>query len=164
MDADYFVTLARYNRWANQRLYRACAACPDSERHRPRPSFFGSIHATLNHILVGDTAWIGRIEGKDYGITALNQILYPDFDELAAARAAFDDHMVTVVAGLGTDGIERVLTYRTMAGMETETEMRWVLAHMFNHGTHHRGQVHDMLSQTAVPPPPLDLIYHLREG
>jgi uncharacterized damage-inducible protein DinB len=73
--------------------------------------------------------------------------------------------MIDVVAGLAErDDPARVLHYRTIAGTDAATELGWVLIHMFNHGTHHRGQVHDMLSQTDTPPPPLDLIYFLRES
>ncbi|MDA8232601.1 MAG: DinB family protein [Magnetospirillum sp.] len=161
MDAAHFATLARYNRWANERLYQACAAAGDGEIKRGRPSFFGSIHATLNHILVGDRAWVGRIENADYGITALDQILYEDFAELRAARAAFDEHIVTLMGGLSGD-LDRPLEYRSMAGDPARAPLVWALTHLFNHQTHHRGQVHAMLSQTAVPPPALDLIYFIR--
>ena len=52
--------MARYNAWANGRLYDACATLPPAEYYAARPSFFGSLHATLNHILVGDSVWLGR--------------------------------------------------------------------------------------------------------
>ena len=72
MNAEYLRTLARYNQWANARLYDACAALSDDEYRKPRPSFFGSIDATLNHLLVGDRIWLGRIEGTEHGITGLD--------------------------------------------------------------------------------------------
>ncbi len=77
----HFATMADYNRWANRRLYDACAALPADDYHRARPAFFGSIHATLNHILVGDRVWLGRITGTPSGITALDQLLYRHLDE-----------------------------------------------------------------------------------
>jgi Uncharacterized protein conserved in bacteria len=80
---------ARYNRWANTRLYDACAKLSPEEYYAARPSFFGSIHATLNHILVADTIWFCRFTGKPTShIKALNQILHEDFAGLRAARAA----------------------------------------------------------------------------
>ena len=57
---EQFTTLARYNRWANRRVYEACAALSDADYRRPRPAFFGSIHGTLNHLLAGDRVWLGR--------------------------------------------------------------------------------------------------------
>lgn len=155
--------LARYNAWANARLYAACAQLPAEELSRPRPSFFGSIIATLNHGLVGDRLWMGRFKGvKDVGITALDQILYADFAPLAAERAAFDAHIIEWFDALDAD-LDQPFRYRVMAGEKVESPLGLTMLHMFNHATHHRGQVHDMLSATPVAPPPLDLIYFLRE-
>jgi uncharacterized damage-inducible protein DinB len=160
----HFARLARYNRWANGRLYAACAILGQTELARPRPSFFGSILGTLNHGLLADRSWMGRFEGVPCpDIVSLDQILHPDFEGLAAFRTTFDDHIVAYCDAL-SGGMERVFRYRTMAGMETESELGWALLHMFNHATHHRGQVHDMLSSTKVEPPSMDLIYFLRES
>jgi uncharacterized damage-inducible protein DinB len=163
MNADYFRRLARYNAWANRRLYDACAALTAAEYAAPRPSFFGSIHATLNHILVGDRVWLGRFTEVPGGLTRLDQILYADLGTLRSARDAEDARILGYVAGLADHDVDRTLGYRNMAGEARETPLRWALAHFFNHQTHHRGQVHGLLSATPVPPPPLDLIYFLSE-
>lgn len=161
---DYFRTLARYNQWANRRLYGACAQLSEAEYMRPRPSFFGSIHATLNHILVGDRLWMGRITGHDAGITALDQILYGDFIGLKVAREAEDAQIINAVDAMDEPTLNSTLRYKTLVNpAPVATPMRMVLAHFFNHQTHHRGQVHGLLSQTAVAPPPLDLLLYLRE-
>lgn len=163
MAPKYFQTLARYNQWANGQLYGACARLGSAEYHKPRQAFFGSIHGTLNHILVGDRVWLSRIERTEHGIKALNQILYDDFDSLRRAREAEDAHIVTLVDGLDEGALGSQIAYRTLSGgAAQETQLEWILAHFFNHGTHHRGQVHDMLSQTDVSPPELDLIFYLR--
>lgn len=159
---DHFQTMARYNRWANSRLYDACGMLPDAGYRAPRQAYFGSIHATLNHILVGDRAWLGRIEDVDSGITALDQMLYESFEALRDAREQEDERIMALADRLDAAKLESVLRYRNMAGEAQQTPLRWVLTHFFNHQTHHRGQVHDMLSQTEVSPPPLDLIYFLR--
>lgn len=165
MDTAHFRTFAGYNAWANRRLYDACAALPVEEYQRPRASFFGSIHATLNHILVGDRLWNGRLTGNlAIGITALNQILYPDLATLRAAREAEDKGLIAFLEGRDDAWLEGMLDYRNMAGETRQDPLRIVMAHIFNHQTHHRGQVHGLLSQTAVPPPPLDLIYFTRES
>jgi len=158
-----FASLAAYNKWANRRLYEACGRLDGDDYGAPRPSFFGSIHATLNHILVGDRVWMGRLEGAPSGIERLDQILHKEFADLRAARASEDARILGFVSGLGEDAIAGVLRYRNMAGESQETPLAWVLAHFFNHQTHHRGQVHGMLSGTPVVPPPLDLIYFLRQ-
>lgn len=164
MRAEYFRSLARYNEWANRRLYAACASLPEAEYQKSRPSFFGSIHATLNHILVGDRLWLGRINGHTPRIVSLDQILYPEFLGLKVAREAEDAQIVNTIDSLSDARLDQPLDYTTMAGEKQRAPLRFVLGHVFNHQAHHRGQVHDMLSQTAVPPPPLDLIYYLREA
>jgi uncharacterized damage-inducible protein DinB len=163
MNSRYFQRFARYNAWANRPLYDACAALSREDRRALRPSFFGSIHATLNHILVGDRVWMGRFEGVPSGVERLDQILHDEFADLKAARETEDARILGFVGGVGDDFLAGTLRYRTMAGEEQETPLAWTLAHFFNHQTHHRGQVHCMLSGTPVEPPPLDLIYFLRQ-
>lgn len=164
MRPDYFRTLAHYNEWANRRLYAACATLPESEYMRPRAAFFGSIHGALNHILVGDRLWIGRITGHDAGIKALDQILYGDFAGLHVARQAEDAQIIRVVDAMDEPTLNSTLRYKTIVNPQTiATPMCLVLAHFFNHHAHHRGQVHGLLSQTEVAPPSLDLIQYLRE-
>jgi uncharacterized damage-inducible protein DinB len=163
MTPDHFRTLARYNQWANRRLYGACAQLDDAEYRKRRPAFFGSIHGTLNHLLVGDRVWLGRIEHVPSGIERLDQILYDDFAALRAAREAEDRRIIALVDRLDAAALAETLDYANMAGTPQRTRLDWVLTHVFNHETHHRGQAHGLLSQTAVAPPPLDLIFYLRE-
>ncbi len=160
----YFQTFVAYNAWANRRLYDACAGLPESDYAARRPAFFGSIHGTLNHILVGDRAWLGRLEGVSSGIKSLDQILYDNLIALRAAREAEDARIAAFVDGLSAERLGQDLHYTNMAGAEQVTPVVQVMAHLFNHQTHHRGQVHDMLSQTAVAPPSLDLIFYLRDA
>lgn len=159
---DYFLRLAAYNAWANRRLYAACAALDPAAYHAPRPAFFGSIHGTLNHILVGDRLWQARIRGEVLSL-ALDHELCADLPSLGAARVAEDARIVETVAGLTAERIAAPLHYANVRGDAFATPMAVVLGHLFNHQTHHRGQVHDLLSQTAVAPPSLDLIYFHRE-
>lgn len=162
MFLDHFKTMAAYNRWANGRLYDACAALSDADRKRDRAAFFGSIHNTLNHILVGDRAWLARIEGAGGGGTPLDAVLFDDFDELRRAREAEDDRIDRVLAAMSEERIAGDLAYSNLAGTPFRTPLRLVWTHVFNHQTHHRGQVHDMLGQAGTAPPELDLIYYVR--
>jgi len=159
----YYSTFARYNAWANRRLYGACGKLSESDYLKPRASFFGSIHATLNHLMVAVRIGLGRIEGRPEKL-ALNQILYGDFTALHVARVAEDDRLIRVVEGIDPARLDQPLDYLNTRGERFRTPLRIVLGHLFNHQTHHRGQVHGLLSQTPVPPPELDLIYFVREA
>ncbi|WP_119460700.1 DinB family protein [Rhodospirillaceae bacterium SYSU D60014] len=163
MERSYFQRLARYNAWANRRLYDACGRLTRADYVAQRAAFFGSIHKTLNHLLVADRIWLGRFMGKSAGIDALDQILFDDFDALRAARIEEDERILTLVSGYSDSALQGVLAYRNVAGEAKTTPLVWALAHFFNHQTHHRGQAHAMLSGTPVPPPPLDLLYFLPE-
>lgn len=160
--------MARYNQWANQRLYEACARLSEADYFKERRAFFGSIHGTLNHGLVADRLWLDRLGWKPAAIDSLDQELHRRLPALGQARAELDAFLIDRTDGLTEADLARVAVYRPMAaamvakGGETRTAVHWVLTHMANHQTHHRGQVHDMLSQTPVAPPSLDLIYYLR--
>ncbi|MBM3619812.1 MAG: damage-inducible protein DinB [Alphaproteobacteria bacterium] len=161
MDSSYFRVFADYNQWANARLYDAVAKLPDVEYRKPRQSFFKSIHGTLNHLLVADRIWLSRIEPPQVAMP-LNSILYEDFAALRMAREAEDRRVVSLVGAMTTETLSGDLVYTNNSGAAFTTPMAQVLAHLFNHQTHHRGQAHDQLSQTDVAPPELDLMYYLR--
>ena len=111
--------------------------------------------------LVADRIWMSRIAGGSLSLP-LNKILYDDLASLRAARRAQDKLLAELVASIPTARLDQKLTYSNTKGVPFATPYRLVLGHLFNHQTHHRGQVHDMLSQTKVPPPELDLIYFVR--
>jgi uncharacterized damage-inducible protein DinB len=152
-----FRTLARYNALANRRLYEACARLPDDGRKKRRPSFFGSIHGTLNHIMVGDRIWLARFSDEKAPSTNLDAILYEDFGELREARDREDSRIEVFADGIDERFLKGTIHYVNNEGRALEDPVELLVAHFFNHQTHHRGQVHDMLSQTEVPPPVLDL-------
>ncbi len=158
-----FRRMAAYNRWANARLYEAVGKLSPEEFAAPRSGFFPSLVKTLNHILVGDTVWMGRLDGTGSSINGLDEILHADLAALTAARVAMDIRIIAFVDALAPARLEEDLVYRTVAGDPMRTHVAQVLAHFFNHQTHHRGQAHAMLSSTKVAPPVLDLIYFLRD-
>jgi uncharacterized damage-inducible protein DinB len=149
--------LARYNALANRRLYEACARLSDAERKRRRPAFFGSIHGTLNHLMVGDRIWLARFSGEEVPSTGLDAILYEDFEELWEARQAEDARVEAFAAGIDEGFLRGTIRYVNNEGRTCDDPVELLVAHFFNHQTHHRGQVHDMLTQTDVSPPVLDL-------
>ena len=149
--------MARYNSLANRRLYDACAQLSDAERKKARPAFFKSIHGTLNHILIGDRIWLTRFSGREIPSTHLDAILYDEFEALRAAREQEDARIETFAAGLTDLFLECTVRYVNNEGKLFEDSVPMLVAHFFNHQTHHRGQVHDLLTQTDVAPPSLDL-------
>ncbi len=166
MLTDHFRMLTRYNAWANRRVYDAAAALPEADYRRPRPcAFFTSIHGTLNHLLVVDRLWLARIEGAIHGIESLDQILHDDLAALRRAQAASDAHLIELADGLGEADLagERDYIMLSAPGMRSSA-VHDILATLFNHQTHHRGQVHAMLKETPVPPPPLDIIDFLADA
>lgn len=159
---DTYRFMAAYNRLANERLYAACARLGDAERKATRPAFFKSIHGTLNHIMVGDGVWMTRFGGGEAPSTGLDAILFEDFGELRAARIAKDAEIEAFAEGLTDAFLESAIRYVNNEGVAFADPAALCVTHFFNHQTHHRGQVHDMLSQTEVPPPSLDLHRVLR--
>ena len=160
---EHFQRFARYSAWANRRLLGACAKLPTADYLRERSAFFKGLHGTLNHILVADRIWLGRFRGVDHGIVALDEMLCPDLEGLRQARENEDRNLIEFVDGLRDADYERIVHFRTMAGEALSGATGALLAHVFNHQTHHRGQAHDQLSQTTVAPPPLDLLFYLRD-
>ncbi len=157
--------MARFNKWVNGQLYASVARLDDHAYRKDRKAFFGSIHNTLNHLLVFDRLWTSRIEGVDHGITSLGQILCDDLASLRAARADEDEHLIALVDRLSADGRlgEPVRYTRIIGPGPQETRCDHILITLYNHQTHHRGQVHAMLTQAGVTPPPLDVVYFLEE-
>lgn len=159
----HFERLALYNRWANRRLYETAAQLSEAQFLENRGAFFGSLHGTLNHLVVADRIWLRRIEGTGPQPTALNEILFESFADLRVAREAEDERIVRVVSALSEEEIGGVLSYRSMAGTAHELPLALVLTHLFNHQTHHRGQAHTLLSQFGLEAPVIDLVYFALE-
>ncbi|MBD1908795.1 DinB family protein [Funiculus sociatus GB2-A5] len=154
---QHFQMLARYNRLSNRKLYETCALLSDAERQKIRPAFFKSIHGTLNHIMVGDRIWLTRFQGQEIPSTGLNAILYEDFDQLNQARVAEDERIESFASGLTEEFLAGTIQYRNNAGKIYTDPVNLLVAHFFNHQTHHRGQIHDMITQTEIAPPVLDM-------
>ncbi len=154
---DVFRTFARYNRIANERLYDECGKLNVDEYRRERPGSFGSIHALLNHILLGDRIWMSRFAGGGSTTPPLNTILFDTFAELRTARVKEDAGIESFFDKVEDGFVSRTLRYRNSLGKDCEGSAPHAVLHFFNHQTHHRGQVHVMLSQTDVRPPSLDM-------
>jgi uncharacterized damage-inducible protein DinB len=154
---EHFREMALNNAWSNRRLHEACAKLSEAAFAASRVSFFPSLRATLNHILIVDWYYIEALEGGGRGYTIFdNEIPCPRLADLAAAQQASDRKLSEFCAGLGEGDLGRqVLLDRAERGVKKET-VASVLPHLFIHQIHHRGQAHAMLSGTTVKPPQLD--------
>lgn len=158
LDAEYARLLARYNRWMNERLYALCGELPDAERRRDRGAFFKSIHGTLNHLVYADLAFLSRFTGDPPEVPPLGVELYADFAELRAVRGALDERLALWAGGLTDAWLRSPHTYTSKVDGATRTLPSWILvAHLFNHQAHHRGQLTTLLSQRGIDPGITDL-------
>ncbi|MFD1627248.1 DinB family protein [Azospirillum griseum] len=160
----HFERLALYNRWANRRLYDTASALTDNQFREDRGAFFGSVCGTLNHILVADQIWMGRIEQAGPRHSALDLILHEGLADLRAAREAEDERILRVVAAQPDDRFDSLFAYTNVAGVPQELPFGPVLTHIFNHQTHHRGQASTLLSQFGLKTPVMDFVYFLTQG
>ena len=152
--------MARYNAWMNARLYAVCATLPHSELHRDRGAFFRSIYLTLNHIAYGDLAFLARFDGTPDAVPALGQDLFGGFEALRREREALDARIVYWSGSVGPEWLAEDLTYTSKVDGQVRTFPRWVIVtHMFNHQTHHRGQVTTLLSQMGLDMGSTDLTF-----
>jgi uncharacterized damage-inducible protein DinB len=144
----FAVLMAEYNRWMNGQLYDLCAGVPDADRKRDLGVYFRSIHGTLNHLLYGDRAWLGRFTGQPFAVTAIGQELYADFDELRRERETTDAQIITWAASLTPEWLDAPFRYTSnVDGLTRELPAGTLVVHLFNHQTHHRGQITILLDQ-----------------
>jgi uncharacterized damage-inducible protein DinB len=147
----YAATMAAYNRWMNEKVYAAAAKLSDEERKRDLGAAFGSIHGTLNHLLVADQAWLQRFRGQAVTMKSVDQELHSAFEELRAAREAMDAEIEAWAAQLDEEFGTRPFRFYSVAYEQELTRPGWVLvAHVFNHQTHHRGQLTTLLEQLGA--------------
>jgi uncharacterized damage-inducible protein DinB len=166
--ANHFVAMAHNNAWANHRLLGACEALTPAEFAAPRTSFFPSLRATFNHILLVDLYYIDALEGRDalarYGLPE------PDFAEARAmrlAQTASDKRLIAFCERQNDDTLARDCVLPRPNRQPPPSRVAAILEHLFQHQIHHRGQAHAMLSSTSVKPPQLDEFFlageeHLR--
>lgn len=158
IDRHHVRLMATYNHWMNQKLYAACAGLTDQERKADKGAFFKSLHSTLNHILWGDRAWMSRFTQTEYVMPPINQDLYDDFEELRRQREAMDQMILDWSKNVSDQWLATPMTWTSKLYKKTLTQPTWALvAHLFNHQTHHRGQVTALLSQCGVDPGITDL-------
>ena len=155
---DYCRLFIAYNGWMNDKLYAAADALGDAARKADRGAYFKSIHGTFNHLLYVDQAWLNRFTGRLLAGLNPDAGVYDDYARLRARRAELDGELAAWVETLTPDWLARDFEYHSLAYQRSFVRPAWTLvAHLFNHQTHHRGQVTTLLSQTGVDPGITDL-------
>ena len=162
IDPAYVKRMARYNRWQNQNLFGVADRLSDEERRRERGAFFGSVHKTLSHLMWADQIWMSRLTDMPApkGGIPESVSLYPDWELLREARAGLDERIIDWADRLDEASLAGDLTWYSAAAKRELGRPKWLLVtHMFNHQTHHRGQVHCLLTQAGGKPDDTDLTF-----
>ena len=146
---DHCRLMAAYNAEMNRRIYAAADRLTEAQRREDRGAFFRSLHATLNHLVWGDTTWMARFAGWDapkVGIPG-SVGLHDDWAALKAIRADTDARIEAWAATIDPAWLRGTLSWHSAAMQREVTRPTWVLVtHFFNHQTHHRGQVHALVT------------------
>lgn len=160
IDATFCQTMARYNSWQNNNLIGEADALTDAERARDRGAFFGSITATFNHLLLGDTIWMSRFDGwkKPKAGSPDSPRATMTWPAFKAARGDADARIVRWADNLTSADLDGELAWYSGALDANIQKPKWLcIQGFFNHQTHHRGQIHAMLTATGAKPGDTDL-------
>ena len=153
-----FQTHARYNSTMNAQVYAACSGLSDEQRRRDMGAWFKSIHGTLNHILLCDKLWLGRLGGEPFSAPALDFELFETWDELRRERELFDERLIAWIDALEVERLREDVTFQPMSRPESVTLPLWLcVSHLWNHQTHHRGQATTMMNALGADSGATDL-------
>ncbi|MHB1514117.1 MAG: DinB family protein [Acidiferrobacteraceae bacterium] len=156
--SDHYRLMADYNAWMNCSIYATCARIPDAQRKQDLGAFFRSIHQTLNHILWADRVWMARFTGEAFPIGKIGEDLFDDFVKLREERNYMDKRISGWTKGLQDGALERELAFPGVTDGRQRRGPLWCFAsHLFNHQTHHRGQVTTLMMQLGYDPGVTDI-------
>lgn len=162
MNPDYFRLLFGYGYWATDRVVEAAAALPEADYMADRRLDYGSIHATLVHVLAGEWVWLSRWTGASPP-RLLTENDIPTFAGLEERWREEQTKMRAFLASIGDADLEREVRYRNQRGEDWAQPLWQLLAHVVNHGTHHRSEAAFALTRLGHSPGDLDLIVYLRQ-
>jgi len=157
-NTSHYKLMSDYNQWMNQALFEVCEKIPDNKRKQDLGAFFKSIHSTLNHILWADEIWLGRFAGEIPDLPAMGADIYSDFNELQSARVQTDEKIQQWLAAIDENWLASDFSFTSVSDKKTRRAPGWLfVSHMFNHQTHHRGQITTLISQLGIEPPVTDI-------
>ncbi|UXX84196.1 DinB family protein [Roseovarius pelagicus] len=157
---SFCAMMARYNMWQNASLVTAADQLNEGARVADRGAFFGSIMGTFSHLLWADTIWMSRFDGWDAPVGGIpgSAALHPDWTAFKSTRTRADRRILGWADRLDTDDLEGELSWHSGAlGRDVSRPYAMCIAHFFNHQTHHRGQIHAMLTAAGAGPGDTDL-------
>ena len=175
MQKENFQLFAKYNLWMNEKLFAAAAQLSEHDLKQDKGAFFGSVLGTLNHLMVGDIAWLKRFATEPDTFRSLDSLremntpesldiqLYDDLEPLQRARQKLDAAIVSFCDEVSDAQLAEKLSYQNFQGDSYRDQLGLLLQHLFNHQTHHRGQLTTLLSQMGVDVGPTDLLVCIRE-
>jgi uncharacterized damage-inducible protein DinB len=162
MNSDYLRQLLGFHYWARDRVLAAVEPLSSDQYARPMGSSFTSIRDTLNHVYLAEWIWYSRWNGVSPTSFPADEI--PDLSALRARWTDLEGKVRAFLEEAGEAGLERVLPYRLMSGLESASPLWQMVAHVVNHATYHRGQVTTLLRQLgASPAQSTDMITFFRE-
>jgi len=176
MQKQNFQLLANYNRWMNEKLFDASSRLDERELRLNKGAFFGSVFGTLNHLMVGDILWLKRFAqnpGKFQSLenirtaslpASLDAILYEDLGSLRSARQKLDADIILFSEEVTAQQLAEELAYKDFKGNAYADPLGLLVQHLFNHQTHHRGQISTLFSQSDIDIGPTDLMVYVREA
>ncbi len=154
----YASAMAAYNEWMNEKLYTLAAELTDEERKRDVGAFFRSLHGTLDHLLLGDEAWMQRLHGEPVTMTSTAEIRCSVFEDLWTNRRQLDARISRWAAGLTEEFASAPYRFFSVTKQREHVVPGWaIVGHVFNHQTHHRGQATTILKQLGKDPGVTDL-------
>lgn len=151
-------TYARYHGWAMDILLHTTDAWSEAELRADRGLYFKSVHGTLNHLLLCDRLYRGRLIGQPYRVTSLFEVVEEDARRLAAALRAETASWGPIIDSFTDEALASPYHYTNVRGVPTTVKLADCFLHYFNHATHHRGQISAIITQAGLPPAEMDLI------
>lgn len=159
---EYCIEMARYNAWQNNQLHDILNGLTPEQLCRDHRAFFGSIIGTASHLVWGDAIWMSRFDGGKAPVVGIpdSAAQYGDLAGWWAARESLDARIQHWAAAVETQWLQGDMTWFSGAmGREVTKPRNVCVTHMFNHQTHHRGQIHAMLTASGAAAPVSDLFY-----
>jgi uncharacterized damage-inducible protein DinB len=156
------LTMARYHAWAQERLFASLDAVCDADWHADHGLFFGSLHGTLNHLLLADLIWYGRFTGRPYVAASLADEVESDRSALLQRARSQAERWAALIEATDEASFAGRLRYASVAAQPCDTPWAGTLLHVFNHATHHRGQMSAVATRLGQPAPEMDLVHFLR--